>query len=206
MGTGGSRCCLRPQTPLMPEAAVARGTPSNTSKLKQNSISGHITHKTQFGQERFAGQTILILEHNMGACLPAFRGKKGFLKNDRKSQKKEKVIYKKTLQLGTSVHQLPEEERRGGTYHHHHTVSNRLVFRTHESVRSESSSSIHVRLFVIPWTVARQAPLSVEFFRQGHWSGLPFPTPGDLPDPGIEPGSPAMQADSLLSRPPGKPP
>ena len=41
---------------------------------------------------------------------------------------------------------------------------------------------------VIPWTVAHQAPLSVEFFRQAYWSGLPFPSPGDLPDPGIEPG------------------
>ena len=50
-----------------------------------------------------------------------------------------------------------------------------------------------------PWTVARQAPLSVGFFRQEHWSELPFPSPGDLPDPGIEPGSPALQADSLLS-------
>ena len=138
MGTGGSKCCLRPQTPLMPEAAVARGTLRNTSKLKQNSISGHITHKTQFGQEGFAGQTILILAHNMGACLPAFRGKKGFLKKDTKSQKQKKVIYKKTLKLGTSVHQLPEEERQGGTSHHHHPISNRLVFRTHESVRRES--------------------------------------------------------------------
>ena len=44
-----------------------------------------------------------------------------------------------------------------------------------------------------PWTVARQAPLSMEFFRQEYWSGLPFPPPGDLPHPMIEPGSPAMQ-------------
>ena len=43
------------------------------------------------------------------------------------------------------------------------------------------------------------------FFRQGNWSGLPFPSPGDLPNPGIEPGSPALQADALLSEPPGKP-
>ena len=50
--------------------------------------------------------------------------------------------------------------------------------------------------------VAHQAPLSMEFSRQEYWSGLPFPTPGDLPDPGIEPGSPALQADSLLSEPP----
>ena len=45
--------------------------------------------------------------------------------------------------------------------------------------------------------IACQAPLSMEFFRQEHWSGLPFPSPGHLPDPGIEPGSPALQADSL---------
>ena len=58
----------------------------------------------------------------------------------------------------------------------------------------------HVRLFAAPWTVAHQAPLSVEFSRQEHWSGLPCPPPGDFPDPGIKPGSPAfpaVQADSL---------
>ena len=51
-------------------------------------------------------------------------------------------------------------------------------------------------LFVTPWTVACQTPLSMEFFRQEYWSGEPFPSPGDLPDPGTEPGSPALQADS----------
>ena len=50
-----------------------------------------------------------------------------------------------------------------------------------------------------PWTVARQAPLFMEFFRQEYWNWLPFPTPGDLPDLGIEPGSPALQADYLQS-------
>ena len=54
-------------------------------------------------------------------------------------------------------------------------------------------------------TVARQAPLSKGFSRQEYWSGLPFPSPGVLPNPGTEPGSPALQADSLLSEPPGKP-
>ena len=48
-----------------------------------------------------------------------------------------------------------------------------------------------------PWTVACQAPLSMGFSRQEYWTGLPFPSPGDLPDPEIEPGSPALQADSL---------
>ena len=57
----------------------------------------------------------------------------------------------------------------------------------------------------IPWTVVHQASLSMGFSRQECWSGLPFPSPGDLPDPGIEPGSPALQADALLSEPPGKP-
>ena len=57
----------------------------------------------------------------------------------------------------------------------------------------------------ISWTVALQAPLSMEFSRQGYWSGKPFPSTGDLSDSGTEPGSPALQADSLLSEPPGKP-
>ena len=62
-----------------------------------------------------------------------------------------------------------------------------------------------VRLFVAPWTVGHQAPLSMEFPRQEYWSGLPLPPPGDLPDPGIEPGSPALQVDSLPSEPPRNP-
>ena len=51
---------------------------------------------------------------------------------------------------------------------------------------------------VTPWTVACQAPLSMRFSRQEYWSGLPFPSPGDLPDPGIEPGSPTLQAEYSL--------
>ena len=61
----------------------------------------------------------------------------------------------------------------------------------------------HVCLLVTPWTVAHQAPPSMEFSRQEYWSGLPFPSPGDLPDPGVKPGSPALQADALPSEPPG---
>ena len=57
---------------------------------------------------------------------------------------------------------------------------------------------------VTPWTVACQAPLSMGFSRQESWSGLPFPPPGAHPKTGIEPRSPAMQADSLLSEPPGQ--
>ena len=55
------------------------------------------------------------------------------------------------------------------------------------------------------WTVAHKTPLSMEFSRKEYWSGLPFPSLGDLPDPGTEPSSPTLQADSLLPEPPGKP-
>ena len=55
-----------------------------------------------------------------------------------------------------------------------------------------------------PWTISRQASLSMGFSRQEYWSELPFPSPGDLPDPGIKSGSPALQADSLPPEPPGK--
>ena len=61
-----------------------------------------------------------------------------------------------------------------------------------------------VQLFVTLWTVAHQAPLSMGISRQGYWSGLPFPPSGDLPDPGIKPTSPILQADFLPSVAPGK--
>ena len=60
-------------------------------------------------------------------------------------------------------------------------------------------------IFATPWTVAHQAPLSVEFSRQEYWSRQPFPSPVDLPNRGIKPGSPALQANSLLSAPPAPP-
>ena len=63
----------------------------------------------------------------------------------------------------------------------------------------------HVQLCVTPWTIACQSPLSMKFSRKEYWSGLPCPPPGDLPSPGIEPRSLALQADSLPSKPPGKP-
>ena len=55
--------------------------------------------------------------------------------------------------------------------------------------------------FATPWTVSCQAPLSMGFFRQEYWNGLPFPSPGDLPNPGIEPRSPELQANSLPTEP-----
>ena len=75
------------------------------------------------------------------------------------------------------------------------------VGKTKVKVKSLSS----VQLFATPWTVAYQASPSMGFSRQEFWSGLPFPSPGDLPNPGIELRSPSLQVDSLPSVPPGKP-
>ena len=71
--------------------------------------------------------------------------------------------------------------------------------------RAHACVCVLVRLSVTPRTTARQAPLSMGFSRQEYWGGLLFPSPRDLPDPGIEPGSPTLQADSLPSEPAEKP-
>ena len=78
-----------------------------------------------------------------------------------------------------------------------------MAARGAEAKPSEVKLLNRVQLFATPWTVAYQAPQSMEFSRQEYWSGLPFPSPGDLPDPEIKPGSPALQADALPSEPPG---
>ena len=91
------------------------------------------------------------------------------------------------------------------------TVQKHQFFGAHLS--SQSNSHIHivakllsrVRLFATPWTVAYQASQSMEFSRQEYWSGVPLTSPGDLPNPGIKPRSPTLQADALLSEPAGKP-
>ena len=69
--------------------------------------------------------------------------------------------------------------------------------------RKKQKSLSRVLLFATPRAVAYQAPPSMEFSREEYWNGLPFPSPGDLPDSGIEPGTPALQADALPSEPPG---
>ena len=74
-----------------------------------------------------------------------------------------------------------------------------------ESERKKVKSLSRVPLFATPRTVAHQASPSMGFSRQEYWSGLPFPSPGDLPDPGIKPRSPTLEADTLTSEPPGKP-
>ena len=72
------------------------------------------------------------------------------------------------------------------------------IFKFHFlSMKVKVKSLSRVQLFATPWTIAYQAPPAMGFFRQEYWSGLPFPSPGDLPDPRIKPRSPALQADSL---------
>ena len=78
------------------------------------------------------------------------------------------------------------------------------VKKDERKVKVKVKSHSRVRLFGTPWTVAYQTPPSMGFSRQECWSRLPFLFPGDLPDPGIKPRSPALQADALLSEPPGK--
>ena len=73
----------------------------------------------------------------------------------------------------------------------------------HKKERKKVKSLSRVRLSATPWTVAHQASPSMEFSMHEYWSGLPFPSSGDLPDSGIEPRSPALQADALPSEPPG---
>ena len=71
-----------------------------------------------------------------------------------------------------------------------------------------ASSLSHICLFAAPWTIARQDALSMEFYRKDYWSGLPFPTPGNIPNPGVEPMSlvsPALAGEFLTPEPPGKP-
>ena len=70
-------------------------------------------------------------------------------------------------------------------------------------VKVKVKSLSRIQLFATPWTVTHQAPPSMGFSRQEYWNGLPFPSPGDLPDPGIEPRSPTLQADIVTSEPSG---
>ena len=80
----------------------------------------------------------------------------------------------------------------------------KVVYETLES-ESESEVAQSCPTLCDSWTVAHEAPPTMGFSRQDYWSGLPFPSPGDLPDPGIRPRSPALKADTLTSAPPGKP-
>ena len=79
-----------------------------------------------------------------------------------------------------------------------------ICIHTHVCLCVCTQSLSCIWLFASPWTVACQAPLSMEFSRKEYWSGLPFPPPGDLPDLGIEPSSPALAGRFFTTEPPGK--
>ena len=100
-----------------------------------------------------------------------------------------------------NVEQLPQNNFWTVAEDTRHPERQPNLFRRKVKLKSLS----HVQLFVTPWTTACQASPSMEFFRQEYWSGLPFSSPGDLPNPGTKPGSPTLEADSLTSKPPGKP-
>ena len=78
-----------------------------------------------------------------------------------------------------------------------------IIYKFHLYGHHKHQSLNHAQLFVIPWTIAHETPLSMKFSRQEYWSGFPFLSPGDLPNPGIKPRSSALQADSLLAEPHG---
>ena len=110
-----------------------------------------------------------------------------------------KTLYSGFNQLWNCINRISQTQ--GGFIHE----NSGIFSRNNRYWSSESKSFGCVWLFVSPWTVACQASLSIGFFRQGYWSGLPFPSPGHLPEPGIKRVSPTLRADSLLSEPPGKP-
>ena len=85
---------------------------------------------------------------------------------------------------------------------HLNSQSVNWILREVVQVKVKVKSLSCVRLFETPWTVAYQAPRSMGFSRQEYWSGLPFPSPGDLPNPGIESRSPPLEAEALTSEPP----
>ena len=103
----------------------------------------------------------------------------------------------------TTVHGIAESDMAERLHFHFHfqgiygCVDNLNAAAVIQSLR-------HVQLFETPWTIACQAPLSIGFPRQGYWSGLPLPSPGNLPDPGIKPTSPALASGFFTTEPPGK--
>ena len=88
-------------------------------------------------------------------------------------------------------------ENNKGIFYHVNVRNNKTQMESFASNVAKLLVAQCLWLFVTPWTIAYQAPLSMEFFRQKYWSGLPFPSPADLPDPGIKPRSPALESDSL---------
>ena len=110
-----------------------------------------------------------------------------------------------TETFGTTCHGAVSYKNRSSLWKALFSIVIALHFDGKIYLKVKVRSLSRVQLFVIPWAIACKAPLSMGFSRQEHWSGLPFPSPGDLRELGIEPRSPTLQADSVPSEPPGKP-
>ena len=122
--------------------------------------------------------------------------------------KPPKTCFKRLKRTITGAHTglgLISVPRRLGEKSHNSQGNKQSAYKVYVSVKERTCLPLRcVQLFVTPWTVARQAPLSMGFSRQEYWSRLPFPPPRDLLHPGIEPQSPTLQADSLPTEPPEK--
>ena len=117
-------------------------------------------------------------------CCTQYASKFGKLSSGRKTGKGQ-------FSFQSQRKAMPKNAQTTAQFHASHTLA---------KVKSLS----RVWLFATPWIAAYQAPLSIGFSRREYWSGLPFPSPGDLPNPGTKPSSPAFQADSLPSEAPGR--
>ena len=121
--------------------------------------------------------------------------------NNKQNKNTDPVISRQDYHL---TQPCPSEEEQTKTQHKSHPIQAHTNHWTNLQFSSVQSLSC-VRLFVTLWTVAHQAPPSMAFSRQEYWSESPFPSPGDLPNPGIKPRSPVLQVASLPAEPKGKP-
>ena len=160
----------------------------------------------EMDKEHRISQTPYVMNWRRGDHAPRYRS------DNYKCRKENKTKFKRVLgrMEGKDILRVRGEWTRQNVANKIRKMSSAVDLMACSSVISVSWK-LKVKLlslvwrFATPWTVAHQAPPSMGFSRQEHWSGLPFPFPGDLPDPGIEPRSPALEADALTSEPQGKP-
>ena len=193
------------------------------SKINSKSIIDlNVKHKTVKLQEGYMGENFDDLEYEGDSLdktpeewsikgstdtLDFIQTKNIFAKDNVKRMRRQDTDWKKIFTKDTSVKSVIHNTQKLLKFNNKETtgIKNELKTLTDTPPKKVKVKSLsRVQFFATPWTVAHQAPQSMEFSRQEYWSGLPFPSPGYLPNPGIEPGSPTLQADALQSEPPGK--